>query len=402
VAQQYYDPGILQKTIDRKPVDYQPPGTRLGSFMLNGGAELVYEDNDNIFYQQGSGESDSIFHVRPWANLHSDWNRHALNFEFFADVGRYSDFGDEDYEDWMANVNGRFDVKRGSAFNYKASYMQLHEDRSSPDDVGGIKPTGFSLGGFDLGYSHTFNRLTASVRFDRAEHDYDDNVDGDGGVIDNQWRDRSRDALELRLGYEYSDRSSVFASYAANKQDYDQVIDTHGYQRSSEGSDIRAGLAWNMTGVLNGDLYLQYVEQEYDDPDFSSVDGFGIGAGLVWTPTRLTNIAFQFSHTPQETTQRNASGYFSSLYAVRVQHELRRNWLLNARISYTDNDYEVVDDEVDSLTGTQVRRAGIGLGYLINRNLYLSGGYVYQEQSANSSVYEYETNRWFITFGAEF
>ena len=49
VAQQYYDPGLLQKTIDRKPVDYQPPGERLGGFVLNAGAELAYENNDNIF-----------------------------------------------------------------------------------------------------------------------------------------------------------------------------------------------------------------------------------------------------------------------------------------------------------------------------------------------------------------
>ena len=170
----------------------------------------------------------------------------------------------------------------------------------------------------------------------------------------------------------------------------------------ADSPSVRAGLAWNMTGVLTGDLYLQYVEQDYDDPDFSSVDGFGIGAGLVWTPTQLTNVAIRFANTPQETTQRNASGYFSSLYSVRVQHELRRNWLLNARVSYTDNEYEVIDKDVDSLTGTQVLRAGLGLGYLINRNLYLSGGYVYQQQGANSSVYEYETNRWFVTFGAEF
>jgi len=39
--------------------------------------------------------------------------------------------------------------------------------------------------------------------------------------------------------------------------------------------------------------------------------------------------------------------------------------------------------------------------YLLNRNFYISGGYVYESQDANSSAFEYKTNRWFITIGAE-
>ena len=60
MAQQYYDPGLLQRTIDRKPVDYQPPGMRLGGFVLGAGAEAAYENNDNIYYLPNDEVSDSI------------------------------------------------------------------------------------------------------------------------------------------------------------------------------------------------------------------------------------------------------------------------------------------------------------------------------------------------------
>jgi len=401
MAQQYYDPGLLQKSIDRKPLDYQPPGLRLGGFVLGTGAELAYESNDNVYYIGDDGVSDSIFHLRPWANLNSDWNRHALNLNFFADIGRYDDFGDEDYEDWVADINGRVDVKRGSHFSYTASYSQLHEDRSSPDDVSGIKPTDFAFSGIDLGYSHTFNRLTGSVDYNMQETDYDNNLDGEGNVIDNQGRDRSRDSFQLRLNYDYLEQSAVFLGYGISQTDYDQQFDKDGYERSSSGSSAKAGFAWDMTGILTGDLFLQYIEQDYDDPRLESVDGFGIGAGLLWTPTELTNINVRFVNSVQETTQAFTSGYYSSLYSVRIQHELRRNWLLNARVSYTDNEYEYSGEEAGALTGTEVVRAGAGVSYLINRYLYVSGGYVFEKQSANSSSFEYETNRWFVTFGAE-
>ena len=162
IAQQYYDPNTLRKTIDRKPIEFLPVGLRLGSFMLGTGIELVVENKDNIFYSNKQEIDDTIFHVRPWFNLQSDWNRHALNVSFFLDVGRYNQYGNQDYEDWTLKLDGRIDVKRRSKFKYGLFTSQLHEDRSTPDNLNGIKPTVFSWDGFNAGYSHTFNRLTAA------------------------------------------------------------------------------------------------------------------------------------------------------------------------------------------------------------------------------------------------
>jgi hypothetical protein len=367
---------------------------------LHAGAELAYENNDNIFYLNKLEVDDSIFHIRPWANLNSDWSRHELNLNFYADIGKYNDFGSQDYEDWVTSLNGRIDVRRGSNFNYKASYMQLHEDRSSPDS-GGIKPNEFTLSGFDVGYKHTFNRLTAALNYDRAATDYDNNISFTGDILDNQDRDRTRDALTLRLDYDMSGQRGVFFSVAGNNMDYDQKFNRAGYERSSNGYNVRGGISWDKTGVLVGDLYLEYIDQEYDDIRFEDVNGWGIGASLDWTPTQLTNVSILARNGPQETTQFASSGYYSSLYSARIQHELRRNWLLNARISYTDNDYGTRNPGEGSLTDTQVTRAGAGVSYLFNRNFYISGGYVYESQDANLNRFEYKTNRWFLTLGAE-
>lgn len=401
LAQQYYDPGLLQKTVDRKPVDFQSAGVRLGSFALKTGAELAVEHNDNIFYLEDDEISDTIFHIRPWVNLNSDWGRHALNLSAYVDIARFDDFDDEDYEDWVLNLDGRIDVKRGSNFNYKASYLQLHEDRSDPDDVGGIEPTEFSFSGLGVGYSHSFNRVTAALNIETVDIDYDDNINGDGDILDNQDRDRTRDALGLRLAYELSPQRSVFFGAEYNEVDYDQEFDNNGFARSNDGYKLQGGVAWAMTGVLSGELFVEYIDQEFDDPRFDNIDGFGIGADLDWTPTELTSINFRFANTPQETTQVDTSGFYSRLFSVRLQHEFRRNLLGNVRFSYTDNDYEFTGSGNDSLQDTEVIRAGIGLSYLFNRHVYLSGGYIYEDQSANTPIFEYTTNRWFVTLGLD-
>jgi len=401
LAQQYYDPGLLQKTIDRKPVDYQTPGARIGSFILKPGAEFSWEDNNNIFYRSNRKISDDIIHIRPWVTLDSDWNRHELNLSVYGDIGRYDSYGSEDYEDWMVKLDGRIDVRRGSYFSYVASNMQLHEDRSSPDDVHGVSPTEFTYTHYGAGYRHTFNRMTAALDVETVETDYDNNRDGDGHVLNNQDRDRSRDALKLEVGYEVSTGRSFFISAEANKLDYDEKFDNNGFQRSSDGYAYRGGMRWDMTGLLEGGLYVKYFKQRYDDTRFEQVDGFGLGGSLDWSPTRLTNVHFRFDRGPQETTQAQTSGYDSALYAVRVQQELRRNLLANLRFSYTDNNYQFNGNNANSLSDTQVTRAGFGLSYLVNRHIFVSGGYAYEKQDANTAFFDYKTNRWFVTIGLE-
>ncbi len=401
VAQQYYDPGLLRKTVDRKPVDLQSAGIRLGSFALKTGADIALEHNDNIYYRESIESSDSIIHVRPWASLNSDWSRHKLNLSAYADIGRYDDFGSEDYEDWALNLDGRIDVKRGSYFNYAATYMQLHENRSSPDDVRGIAPTQFSFSGFGAGYSHNFNRVTAALNFATVDTDYDNNINGDGNILDNQDRDRTRNALTLRLGYELSPKRSVFIGFESNEVDYDRKFDNNGFARSSDGYKLQSGVYWDLTGVLTGDVFVEYLEQEYDDLRFNNIEGFGIGANLDWTPTELTNINVRFANSPQETTQSSTSGYFSTLYFVRLQHEFRRNLLANVRLSYTNNDYEFSGSGTNALIDTEVVRAGLGMVYLFNRHVYISGGYIYEDQKANTPIFDYTTNRWFVTLGLD-
>ena len=108
------------------------------------------------------------------------------------------------------------------------------------------------------------------------------------------------------------------------------------------------------------------------------------------------------SNTPQVTTQSLSSGYFSSVYTIKLEHKLRRNWLVNAKFTYEDNDYEYAGDSSDALTDTEVIRAGAYLSYLFNRNVYASGGYVYTDQSANTEIFEFTINRWFVTLGVDF
>ncbi len=197
-AQQYFDPGLLAQSFAQRPEDFQPPGIRAGSFIFSAGVNGAYEYNDNVFYTPVLPLSDNIWHLSPYANLNSDWNRHALNFNASADLARYDTYSANDYDDWATRMDGRIDVRQNSWASFDASLYQLHEDRRDPGFQGAAKPTVFHYGGYGVGYDHIFNRLKVGGYFNYNAFDYDNNVTLSGEPIDNQDRNRSQDRYSLR------------------------------------------------------------------------------------------------------------------------------------------------------------------------------------------------------------
>ncbi len=101
-----------------------------------------------------------------------------------------------------------------------------------------------------------------------------------------------------------------------------------------------------------------------------------------------------------ETTQPGASGYVSSIYSVRVQHELRRWLLAHLRVSRSSNDYELSSASPDNaLAETEITRAGLGLSYLFNPYVRLTAGYATEKQTANRSQDTHRGNRYFLVLG---
>ncbi len=400
-AQQYFDPGLFQRNVQQKPDDYLARGARLGSFHFSPGVDLAWEHNDNVFYLPEDELDDDILHVRPWANLVSDWNRHSLNVSATADFANYRDYGANDYDDWVTQLDGRIDVRRDDWISYDAQWMHLHEDRRNPDARFGVEPTTFDYGGYGLGYDHVFNRLKLGAYYAHNFFDYDNNRTIDGDVIDNQDRDRESDRLTLRGDWQIGAESAIFASWGINSIDYDQPLDDNGFHRDSDGQSVAVGMSWDMTDLLTGDAFVGWSRQDYDDPTLRDVDGLNLGAGLTWTPRPATLVNVRFAGGPQETTQPGTSGYFSRLYSARLQQELRPNFLLHVRGSWTDNEYENAGVDNAELSDTDVTRWGVGLSYLFNRNFSLTAGYTRESQGANIDSFEYDANRYFLSLGVE-
>jgi hypothetical protein len=401
-AQSYDNPGLGQKPVTSHPQDFKPLGIRAGSFMLHPGVELAAEFNDNILYTQNFELSDTIYHIRPYFTAQSNWTRHSLNIRLAADFAIYDDYDFRNYEDYFALLGGRVDVASRGSFNYGLNYMQLHEDRNIRSAEQGIEPTVYSLSGGSLGYDHTFNRLSLGILYGYDSLDYDDNRNLEGDIIDNQDRSRDTNSLMLRAGYQFQTDKQAFLSVIFNDVDYKEKFDRNDLARDSDGYSINGGVSFSMTGVLVGDVFISYLDQSYDDPTLEDVNGWSGGLGLTWLPTTLTTVNARITSSIDQTTDQYSSGYLRTLYSLRVDHELLRNLQLMGMVSYTNNNYQLIDDAPeDARDKDKYWSAAIGATYFFNRSLYLSVSYNYNDFSTNVPNDNFTANRFWLVLGLE-
>ncbi|MBL8660229.1 MAG: outer membrane beta-barrel protein [Rhodospirillales bacterium] len=359
--------------------EYDPLGIRAGSFLFFPQLSVSEVYNDNIFATDGGKVDDFITVLSPQATLESNWSRHALAIAGGGDFSFYKQNPDEDYQDWFAATDGRIDVSRDIALYGGGGAARRHEIRGSPDDPGGDEPTVYYEYNAFARYDQNFDRfgLTVDGLFDRV--DYTNTPVSDGPDISNNDRDRNVYSTPVRLGYEITPDYEAFVRVAPNIRRYDQTPDFDGVDRDSWGYQAVGGLALDFGGITFGEIYAGYMQQFYDDSDLNNVNTPTFGGSVTWNATTLTTLNLAVERNVLETTAIGASSYISTSGELTIDHELLRNVILTAGGAVTNNDYDGINRKDWFYLGN------FGARYLLNRNLYLSAGYLYRHRSSTGS-----------------
>ncbi len=356
--------------------EYDPLGIRTGSFLFFPQLSVDELYNDNIFATDGDKVDDFITVIRPEATIESNWSRHAFAVAGGGDFGLYKQNPDEGYQDWFAATDGRIDVSRDIALYAGGGAARRHEIPGSPDDPGGDEPTMYYEYNAFARYDQNFDRvgLTIDGLFDRV--DYTNTPVSDGPDISNNDRDRNVYSTPVRLGFEITPDYEAFVRVAPNIRRYDQTPDFDGVDRDSWGYQAVGGLALDFGGITFGEIYAGYMQQFYSD--LNNVNTPTFGGSLTWNATTLTTVNLAVERNVLETTAIGASSYISTSGELTVDHELLRNVILTAGGAVTNNDYDGISRKDWFYLGNfRVR-------YLLNRNLYLSAGYLYRHRNSDT------------------
>lgn len=373
----------------RPRAEYEALGVHVGTFLMFPRVMVTVEHDDNIFAQPTNELGDTILKIQPELAVTSDWTRHFLSAYARGTYTRFDEFEIESTDEWMAGGSARLDIRRDTTLSGGFDFARLTEPRTGTSLQGqSVVPIQYEQDQARVVFSREFNRLRTTARFDYVNYDFNDGRAATGASVDQDDRDREELTASLRGDYAFSPATAGFLQVALNEHNYD-ITAPGRLGRDSDGVTVLAGLNFELSNLLRGDIGVGYVEQNYDDPRFRDISGLGVRGQLEWFPTQITTVTLTAARRVSDSGIPGAAGYLESDFGAQIDHELRRNIILTGQVSYGEDNYQDLD-RLDR----QLRFAVSGT-YLVNRSVGLTIGYSYydQESSGLAGGQDYKVNK---------
>ncbi len=325
---------------ERTAESYQPKGIPVGRFIFFPLAEAEMSFNDNIYGAKSNRKPDLILKTAPELRLRSQFSEHALNITARVEDFVYKTHQSENHIDASFNADARYDLERNWEATGVLGINQAYEDRGSPDDAGGKRPTLTRSVSTRVGSKKTDGRMTYIGDFSINRRVFHDVQTSDNRTINNSDRNRTEVDANLGTSYEMFPGYSAVVEASANSRTYDDRRDDQGFERSSKGYAVRSGVGIDLSQLIRGDFTVGYMAQDYQDSRFTDPQGLSLRASFNWTPSKLTVVVPSIERSIQETTSANNSAIVRTGFNLLVRHEWQRNIVLTATARVANDSYK--------------------------------------------------------------
>lgn len=351
---------------------YDGTGTHVGSFWLLPTIEtgLFYDSNVNA--SSDDAEDGWGGYISPRLDLKSDWGRHALDISLGASHFEYFDGPDDSRTNFDGSVEARIDVQRDLVIigGLKGG---MFDERVGDLNASALADEATRHREYDAyaSLNKAFNRLSVSVGGAYTVYDYDDVDSVLGGEIDQDFRDGDTQTVGGRVSYEFSPGYRMFADTRYNWRHYESNVG------ESDGWRGLAGVEFEITRLVRGEIGVGYMEQYYDDGDDEG--GISYHAGLIWNPTPLMTVNLDADRVIADSAVAGSSGMIEDTAKLRVDYEVMRQVVVSPFIGITHLDYVDIDR-----TGFAYD-AGFQVDYAVNRFLSVGMNYIYTNSDVDNA-----------------
>ena len=322
--------------LERRRPEYDPVGLPLGSFRLYPQAEAGINATSNVF-RQNHGLDDVFAQLRGEAVLRSEWSRHQLVASGRVEQRWFAEYTSEDTTSYNLDMSGRFDVQTGVAVTASASQRRAFQERDAVEEtIATGKPVQFDDQQATLGISYGPGRLAASLDGQYHRKNYHDTQTPAGAFLSEQFRDFESFTGRLRLGYEFSPDRLVYASLSHEKRDF-RLASTPG--RDIAITEALGGIQGDITPLIRGRLAVGYIVGDFKDPAVRSRKGVTFDAALTYLASELTSLSLTARRTIDNVDDIRVPAITVSNVQFQADHELFRNLIVGAGLSYRQADY---------------------------------------------------------------
>lgn len=340
-AQTTVDTRMERDTVGaRSRPEVETAGARVGALLISPSFAIEADATDNIYARSDTKRGDVALAILPALAVRSQWSRHALGLSAEGTVKRYARRTTENIETYAVKLDGRLDLSGDTRLSGDIGTARRIEARGTTGDtLFGAAPIAFTQlsGGGELEQTFTRARLTLASRYERLR--YEDRELG-GTVIDLSQRDYEALTGSFRAAIGVGPGVAAFASLAYNRNRY-LTAPPGQPNRDSHGFTLLTGVAFGLNRLLQGELGVGWVRQDFNAPVFPRISGLAYNAQLRWSPTRLTTVRLSGGRTFQRSPIIGVAGIQQHEVTLSAEHELLRTLILRPSLRYLVADFQV-------------------------------------------------------------
>jgi hypothetical protein len=384
LAQALDDPATIglprrnESVLERARPDYDAAGIRSGSFIFLPKLTTTLEASDNIYAGSTTKTSDTAAVAQPEATIRSDWSRNMVEGYARATLQRYAANGSENTSQYELRLSGRYDFGEASNVNAGAQFAHLTEPRYLTTTTRNVsRPVQFDLTNLRFGSTQVYNRVRLVESLELRDYSYSDARTTSGDFVLERDRDRVEYLGSGRAEFAVSSETSVFVLGELNQRRYQLKPPKSLYDRDSDGYVVSAGVRLDLSHLARGEFRAGYLSQSYSSAVFRTVDGLSVNGKVSIFLSPLSTMIVTAERSVGDAADPRASSFLTTTEGLELDHELRRNVILQATVSHARDDYRGIDRLDDRWN------ARLGGSYLLNRNIGIGVYYNFTDVSSS-------------------
>lgn len=383
------DPAPEYGVMEQPRPEFDAKGIPLGGFRLFPDLKADFAHDDNVF-RQASALADTYFVQAPEVRIKSEWGRHFAELFGGAQIYTYDKYDTLNLTDWTVGGDGRYDISRAATFSLLGSYGQYHEALTSPNTVGfQASPNRYLKTHVEAVGAYQPNRLSVQLGGSFDSYDYESAELIGGGLLNNDDRDMDEKQVYAKFSYDFSPGYKAFVKTLYDSRSFDSFLDRSGTHRSSTGYRVNGGVDLQLTNLLQGEVFLGYLEQHYAQAvaaPLKNISGLDYGIQLDWFASPIVTVHLNGSREISDVVIAGVAASDNRIVRLSADYEILYNLIAQPYISFTES-------KLSGSTRTDdYPSAGLDMKYLMNRYLAVDLSYDYNQRATANPASRFTDN----------
>lgn len=367
---------------------YEPRTIRLGSVVISPELTVSETYDSNVFATAENAQDDLVTRISPRIRIETGPEELSFFSEAFATHAEYLEHSTESRTSYGASIGSGYVLNHANRFEAAFNYNREAESRADPEsDIGRDDPiASFDRFSGSLGYRFHRNRLGLGLGASFDQIDYEADADAE--------RDQLETGISARTSLLLTPKFDTFIEGYSSRRDYQASTDESGIDRDSTSYGFLAGTGIDLTGKLVGEIGVGIFQTDHDDDALDDFLGVGVRGALQWSISPRTLLIGTVTREGAGTVLAGATSQIQTDVGLRLEQEVRHNFLLNTELIVSERDYEGIARDLTTVA------TGITGELLLTRVSSVALSAEYSTRYADLDSDEYD--RLMLTFGVRF